>query len=618
MRILDAKSTLKNRVLAALGRIFCLLLLLFIFAPARVLAVPPAVHDDYFDEILEDSDDSDNVLDVLANDEPLPGTPFTIAGVTQGLYGSVQVISGNTLITYQPDPDYAGDDQFFYFVEGPIGQILAATVYITVQGINDPPVAEDDNAATNEDQSVTIDVLNNDHDIDGNLNPASVQRISGPSQGLVTVNGSNGRITYSPNADYNGQDSFTYRVCDDGSPPPPRCDQANVIIIVRPVSDPPIADAGPDQSVPTLSTVTLDGSGSYDPDGEVELSYEWQQQGGTPVILSDPTAQSPTFTAPDDPDLLTFSLIVYDDGGKPSTNTDNTTRVTVTNQTPVANAGVDQRVQTEAIVTLNGSASYDPDYDTLTFEWVQTAGSPVTLSSTTAESPTFTAPASAASLTFALRVEDAYGARSAPDEVKVDVYETPISYLYLPSVASKHAILPDLVIKTLAATKNNVQVVIENQGNAAVTHGFYVDAYINPQRPPAGANEGWDSPGVSSGRGLVWAIEIAQTPIPSQGMIAPLQPGASLTLNANDAFYQPQYSSMTWPLAAGTPIYAQVDSFPDTAPHNGLVLETHELLGQPYNNIAGPVISTNASSSTIAPVSYPRSGPQSTSLPPRQ
>jgi hypothetical protein len=313
--------------------------------------------------------------------------------------------------------------------------------------------------------------------------------------------------------------------------------------------------------------------------------------------------------------VLEFSLWVRDSDGNVSANTD-TVRITVQNQTPVADAGDEQQVTTETLVTLDGSDSYDPDHDDLTHEWIQTAGQLVTLSSPMAISPTFTAPATEMSLTFALRVRDEYGAVSSWDSVTIDVYKTPIFELFLPFVVSDHAAMPDLVVKTLTATRNSVQVVLENQGTAAVVSGFYVDVYIAPLRPPAGAHEGWDTAGVSSGRGLVWAIEVSQTPNPSHGVVAPIMPGQTLTLNFNDAFYQPDYSSITWPLTPGTSIYAQVDSYPAPTPHNGLVLETHEYYGQPYNNITGPVNSTAYASSAITGASRP-SGSLPTSLPPR-
>lgn len=80
----------------------------------------------------------------------------------------------------------------------------------------------------------------------------------------------------------------------------------------------PIADAGSDQSVTVAALVTLDGSGSSDPDGHLPLSYGWVQSGGTAVMVDDADTAQPTFTAPAAPDTLTFTLVVTDSYGAAS------------------------------------------------------------------------------------------------------------------------------------------------------------------------------------------------------------------------------------------------------------------------------------------------------------
>ena len=166
----------------------------------------------------------------------------------------------------------------------------------------------------------------------------------------------------------------------------------------------PTADAGDDQSVAKGASVTLDGSGSSDPEGGA-LTYAWRQTGGTTVTLSSATAASPTFTAPSVDGTLTFSLTVTDPQGLTGTDT---ATVTVENQAPIA-VVPDQSVAKGAAVTLDGSGSSDPEGGALTYSWRQTGGTTVTLSSATAASPTFTAPSVDGTLTFSLTVTDPQG-----------------------------------------------------------------------------------------------------------------------------------------------------------------------------------------------------------------
>jgi hypothetical protein len=189
----------------------------------------------------------------------------------------------------------------------------------------------------------------------------------------------------------------------------------------------PVANAGPNQSVTAAALVTLNGSASSDADGTI-AGYTWSQTAGTTVTLSSTTAAQPTFTAPSPAatTTLTFSLRVTDNRGGISAPA--TVNVTVNptggaNAAPVANAGTAQTVNTGFVVTLDGTGSTDSDGTIASYAWTQTAGTAVTLSSTSTSQPTFTAPAvtTAATLTFSLVVTDDDGAASAASTVNVTV-----------------------------------------------------------------------------------------------------------------------------------------------------------------------------------------------------
>jgi hypothetical protein len=79
-----------------------------------------------------------------------------------------------------------------------------------------------------------------------------------------------------------------------------------------------VAVAGDDQEVNAGALVLLDGSASYDPDGDLPLTFQWQQTSGTSVTLSDSAAISPTFMAPATSETLTFTLLVTDSLGETS------------------------------------------------------------------------------------------------------------------------------------------------------------------------------------------------------------------------------------------------------------------------------------------------------------
>ena len=153
----------------------------------------------------------------------------------------------------------------------------------------------------------------------------------------------------------------------------------------------PTANAGPDQEVEVGEVVTLDGSGSFDVNGD-PLTYAWtltSKPESSTATLTGATTVSPTFTA-DLAGEYVASLVVND--GTVNSAPD-TVKVTAANTAPTANAGPDQEVATGAEVTLDGSGSSDPNGDTLTYAWTLASapeGSTAALTGATTVDPTFT------------------------------------------------------------------------------------------------------------------------------------------------------------------------------------------------------------------------------------
>jgi hypothetical protein len=173
----------------------------------------------------------------------------------------------------------------------------------------------------------------------------------------------------------------------------------------------PQASAGSDQSVDEKTLVTLNGSGSNDPDGAL-LDFWWEQQSGTSVNLSDSSAQKPTFTSPgvgSGGERLSFKLTVTDVDGLEHSDT---IFVEVNNVLipPSADAGSDQSVTAGRTVTLDGANSHDPDGTLSSVQWEQVSGNNQVILMTPNELTTeFIAPAVDSDgdiLTFKLTIMD--------------------------------------------------------------------------------------------------------------------------------------------------------------------------------------------------------------------
>ncbi|WP_439105758.1 retention module-containing protein [Congregibacter sp.] len=187
--------------------------------PPPVVNEAPTAVDDLFATAFE-APLSGNVL---PNDSDPEGDALTVTGNTDPANGSVTVNADGTF-SYAPNDGFSGSDTFTYTVTDGNGNTDIATVTVNVAdepttpppppAENLAPFAGDDSASLTEDTAATITVLTNDSDSDGTLVPGSVSIVNGPSNGSVTVN-PDGTVTYTPDDDYDGLDSFTYTVTDD-------------------------------------------------------------------------------------------------------------------------------------------------------------------------------------------------------------------------------------------------------------------------------------------------------------------------------------------------------------------------------------------------------------------
>lgn len=162
---------------------------------------------------------------------------------------------------------------------------------------------------------------------------------------------------------------------------------------------------------------------------------------------------------------------------------------------------------------------------------------------------------------------------TAEVETTVVVEILPVEITYVPFIMkSEPPSPPDLVVDQLIVTSQAITVVVRNIGDTAVIDAFWVDVYINPATPPTGVNQAWDDVGQ---QGLVWGVI---------GPALPILTDTTLTLTFGDVYYRPDLSQVSFPLAVGTPVYAQVDSVNLLTTYGG-VLESHEITGGAYNNI---------------------------------
>ena len=309
---------------------------------------PPEANDD----TATVDEDGSVTIPVLDNDSDPDGDPLEVVDATSP-NGTVTINPDGT-ITFEPDENFNGETTITYTVTDPDGNTDTATVTVNVTPVNDDPVANDDTATTDEDTPVTIPVLNNDTDVDGD----ALEVVSATSpDGTVEIN-DDGTITFTPNPDFSGETTIEYTVSDGNG----GTDTATVTVNVTPVDDAPIAQddtAETDEDTPVTIDVLDNDS---DPDGDPLEVVDATSPNGDVTINDDGTV---TFT-PDENfnGETTITYTVTDPDGNTDTATV-TVNVAPVNDGPVAeddDASTPEDTPVKIAVLDNDS---DPDGDLL-------------------------------------------------------------------------------------------------------------------------------------------------------------------------------------------------------------------------------------------------------------
>ena len=237
----------------------------------RVNRPPVAVNDEY---VTAQGTALDQVVGVLENDSDPDGDDLTARIVVEPTNGTVALNSDGSFV-YTPNADFAGTDSFQYVANDGELDSNQATAAITVERVNQAPVAVADQYVTDEDTELNqvVGVLENDFDPDGDDLTARV--VVEPAHGTVGLN-SDGSFVYTPNAEFSGTDTFQY-VANDGELD---SNQATATIEVRPINDRPVAN--PD-SYSTLQDVELSINAA---DGVLSNDVDIEGEGLTAAIVT--------------------------------------------------------------------------------------------------------------------------------------------------------------------------------------------------------------------------------------------------------------------------------------------------------------------------------------------
>jgi Ca2+-binding RTX toxin-like protein len=274
-------------------------------------------------------EDETAIVAVLGNDSDLDGDPVVLTGVDDPAHGSASIVGSD--VVYVPDVDFAGVDAVVYTVGDGRGGTDSATLMLSVLQVNDDPDPEDDSVAVAEDGIVTLDVVTNDEDVDGDT--IVVSSVDDPDHGTASIAPDGRSLVYSPDPNWNGSETFSYTVADGHE----GAEAADVTATVTPVNDPPRAE--PDTAAvaqgmsAVVDVVANDSAGPPDESGQTLAVLAVGSPGHGTATLLTTGADAGSIRYVPDAGFTGVDSFTYDvsDGDLTATGT-----VTVTVTAPVA------------------------------------------------------------------------------------------------------------------------------------------------------------------------------------------------------------------------------------------------------------------------------------------
>ncbi|HBN6181607.1 TPA: tandem-95 repeat protein, partial [Vibrio parahaemolyticus] len=288
-------------------------------------------------------EDTPTIIKVLGNDTFEDDGKVVSLDTNNGPANGTVSINPDGSVTYTPNDNYHGTDSFTYIVTSG-GVSESTTVSVDVTPVNDAPVAKDDIATTQEDTAVTIDVLSNDTDVDGDK--LSIQSATVPeAQGKVEI--VDGKLVFTPAENFNGQAEITYTVTDGQL-----TNEAKVTVTVNPVNDAPTIKVDAVESITedavSIDTVvaTLTVRDTDTPEDQLAVSLENNSNGYFVLVGNEVKLTQAGVDAVNNDELnlkdLTISASVSD-GVNPTANDSDSLIVNRVNDAPtVENAIADQ------------------------------------------------------------------------------------------------------------------------------------------------------------------------------------------------------------------------------------------------------------------------------------